>query len=323
MPFVEHSTYRPPPLLRNPHAQMVVASVLRAPRGVLYRRERFELPDGDFVMLDWATTPDSNRLAVLLHGLESSSMAPYMRGMVAALNRRHWDCLVINARGCGGGPNRLLRAYHSGETADPHAVIQAVRGRQRYEASALVGFSLGGNVALRYAAEHGRSLQGHVAGVAAVSVPCDLSGCAQKLDRPGNRLYTRRFLRTLLQKVHQKRDRFPDALDYERLLRSQTFAEFDGIYTAPVHGFSSAEDYWTRCSSITAIPEIAIPALLINAADDPFLTPDSHPIDFAKQSRTFTLDLPEHGSHVGFVPRNGMREYWHESRVAAFLERCL
>ena len=323
MPFTDPVAYTPAPPLRSAHLQMVIASLLRNPRGVLYQRQQLELPDGDFLSLDWLRGRRNDKLAILLHGLESSSYAPYMRGMVRALARRGWDCLVINARGCSGEPNRLLRAYHSGETCDPHHVIQHVRDAHDYNALALVGFSLGGNVALRYAAEHGRSLLNRVAAVVAVSAPCDLLSCARKLDMPANRIYTMRFLRTLVRKLEHKRTLFPEALDYEPILASRTFAEFDGLYTAPVHGFEGAVDYWTRCSSIHVLSEIAIPAILINAADDPFLTESCHPIQFARASSTFTLDLPAYGSHVGFVACNRLGEYWHESRICDYLEAQL
>lgn len=296
--------------------------MLRNPKGVLYSRENIELPDGDFVSIDWFKTVSARRLAVLLHGLESSSKAPYIRGMVKALSRRDWDCVVINARGCGGEANRLLRAYHSGETNDPHYVINHIGKHHRYEAITLIGFSLGGNVALRYAVEYGASGNNPVAAVAAVSVPCDLASCAKQLDLPQNRIYTQRFLRTLVQKLKHKQRLFPDALDYEPILASKTFAEFDGLYTAPVHGFDCALDYWQSCSSLNVIGDIKMPALLINAIDDPFLTESCHPVDIARNSANFTLDLTARGSHVGFVTLNRDDEYWHETRVCEFLEQA-
>jgi predicted alpha/beta-fold hydrolase len=188
MPLTEPDNYHPPLPLRNPHLQMIVASVLRHPHDVLYEREQLELPDGDFIALDWLRQTHARRLAVLLHGLESSSRAPYMCGIVSALHRRGWDCVVINARGCSGEPNRLLRAYHSGETSDPNHAIEHIRANHNYFAIAMIGFSLGGNVALRYAGEHGKALINQVAAVAAVSVPCELVGCAQKLDLLANRI---------------------------------------------------------------------------------------------------------------------------------------
>ena len=316
MPLVR-STYTPPRGFQNPHLQTIFAGRLRRVEGVRYRRERIETPDGDFLDLDISHV-GADRAAVISHGLEGSADRAYVRGMVRTLNRRGWDAVAWNFRGCSGEPNRRLRLYHSGATEDLDAVVQhALRG---YAHVALVGFSLGGNLTLKYLGERGDAVDARVARAVALSVPVDLAASSLALARWENGLYMRYFLRSLRRKVHVKAQQFPGEISTAGLARIRDFRGFDDRYTAPLHGFEDAEDYWQRSSSKRFIGGIRIPTLLVNAADDPFLAPACYPTEAARRSEHFWLETPAHGGHVGFVTFGGDGEYWSERRAAAFLD---
>lgn len=285
---------------------------------VHYARERITTPDDDVLDLDWSRA-GARRVAILSHGLEGSSERGYMRGMAHALNRAGWDALAWNFRGCAGEPNRTLRFYHSGATDDLHTVIQHVISTGRYDSIALIGFSLGGNITLKYLGERGTDLDPAIAGGIAFSVPCDLRSSAMRLAHPANSIYMRRFLATLRQKVREKMKLMPGSLHDAGLDDISTFQEFDDAYTAPLHGFRDAEDYWHQCSSRRYLEGIRLPALLVNAKDDPFLAPECFPVKEARSSPYLFLEIPSSGGHVGFLGRDATNRYWMEARAVAFL----
>lgn len=314
MPLVP-STYRAPAFLRGGHLQTIHPALCRRVPVVTTCRERLELPDGDFLDLDWAGQ-GSDRLVILSHGLEASSKAPYIQGMAGALHRRGWDVLAWNCRGCSGEPNRLPRAYHSGASEDLHEVVRhalAVHPARRID---LVGFSLGGNMTLKYLGERSPSPRIHRA--VAFSVPCDLACSSARLGEALNWPYMERFLRSLRAKIREKHGRFPGLIDIAGIGQVRNFQQFDDRYTAPLHGFRDASDYWARSSSRQFLPHIPIPSLLVNAANDPFLGPGCFPRDEAVASELFHLEIPEDGGHCGFS--SGDRESWTEQRAAEFLE---
>jgi len=278
------------------------------------RRERLDLPDGDFLDLDWAEQ-GRDRLVILSHGLEANSHATYIQGMAAALQRRGWDVLAWNCRGCSGEPNRLLPFYHSGATEDLHHVITHALAVHPARKVDLVGFSLGGNMTLKYLGERAVSPRLHRA--VAFSVPCDLACSSLRLSSWTTRLYMDRFLRCLRAKLVAKQPHFPDQIDLRGIGKVRNFRQFDDRFTAPLHGFKDAEDYWARASSRPFLPAIRIPALLVSAANDPFLGPGCYPHEEAEQSPHFFLEVPLEGGHVGFSTTHG--EYWSESRAAEFL----
>lgn len=317
MPLIAQSTYRPPRGLSNGHLQTIVAQLRRIP-SFEYRRERITTPDDDFLDLDWAEKGNS-RLAILSHGLEGNTQRKYIVGMARALQRRGWDALAWNYRSCSDEPNRKLRSYHSGETGDLHTVILHALERGQYSKLALIGFSLGGNITLKYLGEQGGRLHPAIHRAVAFSAPVDLESSAHQLARPSSRLYMRRFLRSLKQKVQAKKQLFPGRIDDTDFDRIKTFFEFDNRYTAPIHGFKDAHDYFARCSSRQFLPEIRIPALLVNAQNDPFLARPSFPYEEARGSAHFYFEAPASGGHTGFVAFNREREYWSESRAAQFL----
>ena len=320
MPVVA-SRFQPPPWLRNAHLQTVWAVWARRGIRLYYERERLELPDGDFLDLDWSRAGHHDRLAILSHGLESDSSAGYVRGMAAALNAAGWDALAWSFRGCGPEPNRLLRFYHSGETGDLGRVV--AHAAWTYRQVILIGFSLGGNLTLKYLGE-ARPHPAVVGGVA-ISAPVDLASSAGRLDRQrGNRIYLRRFLRTLIAKVEAKALVFPGEIDTAGIRRIRSFQEFDDRYTARLHGFRDAADYWAKASARPFLPRIDLPALLLNARDDPFLAPECFPTEEAGASAHFFLEAPAHGGHVGFIEgwrRRGPN--WLERRTVEFLSMGL
>ena len=320
MPLIAASAYRPPSLITNGHLQTILPSLLRRVDGVTYGRERINTPDDDFLDLDWSRRR-ADRLVVLCHGLEGSTRAAYMKGMVRVFSRAGWDALGINFRGCSGMPNRRLRSYHSGDSADLATVLQHVRRIAAYSTIGLVGFSLGGNLVLKYLGERGGDLDTAIRWAAAVSVPCDLKAGAIAMARPACRLYMFRFMRSLTAKVRDKAIQSNGWLRAGDFRGLRTFREFDDRYTAPAHGFKDAEEYWRRCSARFFIDRIRIPTLLINARNDPFLAPECYPVALARRSDRFYLEIPASGGHVGFIPPRLQDDFWHEKRVLDFATR--
>lgn len=310
---VHPSAYQAPLFLRRGHAQTILGALAPAWARPVFAQETLSLPDGDRLHLGWLRGGRA-RLVILSHGLEGSMRASYIRGMAAACSRAGWDVLAWDYRGCGGRPNLLPRSYHSGESGDLGSVI--AHAAPGYAALALVGFSLGGNITLKYLGES--APHPAVRAAAAVSAPVDLASSAAALDdRPGNRLYQRRFLRSLLAKAEEKARRFPAALPPGRLDGIRSIRDFDERFTAPLHGFRDAADYYARASSLPHLPAIRTPALLLNAADDPLLAPPSYPGGVAAENAALHLEMPDHGGHVGFLTP-GLRR-WHERRVLDFL----
>jgi predicted alpha/beta-fold hydrolase len=313
--------YRPPRLLANGHLQTVYPTLFRRPGGISYRRERMETDDGDFIDLDWsASASPSRRVAIISHGLEGHTRRAYVLGMARALNRAGWDVLAWNQRGCSGEPNRTFRFYHNGVTDDLQRVIDHAKATGRYDEAALVGFSLGGNLTLLHLGQQGERIDPLVSRAVAISVPCDLAASADEIARWQNRLYLKRFLIDLHVKIRWKMERFPELIDDDGYDRIRDFHDFDDRYTAPVHGFRDAADYWARCSCKPHIPRIAVPTLIVNARNDPFLPPSCYPVAEAKANPMVTLLIPERGGHVGFVSFNRQGCYWSEEVALRFLE---
>lgn len=318
MPLIENSPYQAPAWLPGGHLQTIFPALFRRVRPLLHRTERLELPDGDFLDLEWHGH-SSPRLAILSHGLEASTQTGYIQGMAAALIRRGWDVLAWNFRGCSPEPNRLLRMYHSGETGDFHAVICHALGNHPASTIDLVGFSLGGNLTLKYLGERAASLNPRLHRAVVFSVPCDLACSSHQLSLPTNRLYMERFLQTMRAKLRAKNARFPGQLDLAGLEKIRTFHEFDDRFTAPIHGFRGAADYWARSSSRPFLPTIQRPTLLVSAGNDPFLGPGCYPREEAAASDFLHLEIPASGGHVGFPASRNHGEYWPETRAAEFL----
>ncbi len=321
MPLLS-SDYVAPALLRGGHLQTLYASLARRVDFTYAWRERIATPDGDFLDLDWASA-STERVAILTHGLEGSSHRRYMRGMARALHRRGWNVVAWNLRGCSGTPNRQMRTYHSGATGDLARVVDHVLATGRYAAAALVGFSLGGNLTLKYLGERAGAVDPRIGGAVAFSTPVDLKGSARVLARPSNRHYTHYFLQSLRAKIRAKKQQWPHRVDDVPLNFLRSLTDFDDYYTAPLNGFENALDYYRRASSKPLLGAIRVPTLLVNAANDPFLAPSCYPRELAREHPHLTLEVPAQGGHVGFVSFATDGTYWSERRAAAFLHRAV
>ncbi len=316
MPVVE-STYRAPLLLGNRHVQTCLPTLFRKVEGVAYEREQLALPDGAFLHLDWSRI-GSRRLAVLSHGWEGHTRRCYMLGMVRALNRAGWDCLCWQFRWCGGVTNRTPACTHNGSVDDVRAVVDHGLASGTYDTAALVGFSMGGNLNLNYLARDPDRVPSVVRASVGFSVPVDLESCSRSLMQPANALYRRRFFHALCGKIHRMAAAFPGQVDATGVEEITDFAVFDDRYTAPLHGFADGADYRRRASSLPILHQIRVPSLIVNAANDSFLSPACYPYPVCEANPNLFLEVPSTGGHCGFVDfRDG--EYWSEVRAREFL----
>ena len=318
MPIVAPSSYQPPIYLRSGHLQTIFPSLFRRFDVKQYQRERIETEDGDFLDLDWSKV-GSPRLGIISHGLEGNSHRPYAVGMARKLNQNGWDALAWNYRSCSGEINRRLRFYHNGSIDDLDTVIQHVLRHPYYEKIVLIGFSLGGNLTLVYLGSHDSDPPPQIAGATVFSVPCDLAASAEVLAGIECKLYMRNFLSSLHQKIREKMIVMPNQIHDHGFHRIKNFKDYDEKYTAPLHGFKSAEDYWEKCSSLAYIPNIRIPTLVVNALDDPFLADECYPAGAAADHPYVYLETPTSGGHVGFMQFNGDKSYWSENRAMEFI----
>lgn len=299
-PAATVDAYRAPAWLPGGNLQTIYTSLfVRVPQ-VDYQRERLELPDGDFLDFDWIKGEPGAPVVVLFHGLEGGSASFYARDLMHSLKARGWHGVVAHFRGCSGEDNRLPRAYFAGDSADIETMLRHVKSRHPDAPLYAVGVSLGGNALLKWLGENGTAAESRVARAAAVSAPVDLTAAGYALDRGFNRaVYTARFLTTLKAKALRKAEKFPGLLDAEAIAAATSFREFDTLVTAKLHGYLDADDYWARVSSKPLLNAIAIPTLVINARNDPFLPAGALP-DPAGVSPAVTLDQPETGGHVAF-----------------------
>jgi predicted alpha/beta-fold hydrolase len=319
--------FRPAWWLRNPHAQTIWSKFARRTPLPPSRRERWELRDGDFLELQRMEGGGDRPRLLLLHGLEGSPRSHYVRGFFTEAARRGWAADLLIFRSCGDEPNRLLRSYHSGETGDVDYVVRRLVAAEPGRPLVLAGVSLGANVLLKWLGERGDMVPREVARAAAISTPFDLARGSRFLERGFSRVYARHFLGTLKAKAREKLARFPGTIAWDRVAAVRTIWDFDDVATAPVHGFRDAPDYYARSSSIRFLAGIAIPTLLLSAADDPFLP--SEVLDevraIAARNAHFTVEFSEHGGHVGFVSGAlpWRPAFYAEARAVEFLEAGL
>lgn len=324
-------SFQPAPWLPGPHLQTLFAPLLRRAPHLARQRERLYLADGDFLDLDWfGPACDEIPCVILLHGLTGSSSSLYVLGQQRALAARGWRSVAVNWRGCSGEPNALPRGYHSGASEDLAEVVTALRRRLPETPLAAAGFSLGGNVLLKYLGEQGPDcpLQAAVA----VSVPYRLDQSADRLQQGFSRVYQARFMREMLEYVAAKQRRFAEQ-GREAELASlaalgpleglATFWDFDERVTAPLHGYASARDYYRQCSSRFFLDRISVPTLLVQSLDDPFVAPQSLPTA-ADLPASVTFELHPRGGHVGFVGGTPWQpRYYLEERLPAWLADVL
>lgn len=319
MPLIEKSTYDKPPFyLFNPHLETIVPSAFRRVDLPPYERERITTPDDDFLDLDWLKR-DSKQLVVISHGLEGSSMRPYVRGMARAFYGDGWDVLAWNCRTCSGELNKARRMYHHGVSDDLQAVVNHALQAGGYDKVVLTGFSMGGSITLKYLGEYSAELPAQLYRAVVFSVPCNLGDSARELSRRGNGFYRKRFLRKLGRKIKAKADQMPGIIDCAGYDKVKHFADFDNRFTAPLNGFRDAEDFYRQASANTYLPEINLPTLIVNAKNDPMLPESCYPVSLARKHKYVYLEVPEYGGHVGFTLA-GQSANWAETRALQFVK---
>jgi uncharacterized protein len=309
--------YKRPRILFNNHLETVYPAIFRnVSLAKKYERERLILKDGDFLDLDWVKI-NSQRLVIVSHGLEGNTNRGYIIGIVNAFLAKGFDCLAWNYRGCSEEMNWNLKFYHSGATDDLDEVINHAIKKNAYTEIVLIGFSLGGNLTLKYLGE--RKVVGLIRKAVVFSVPCHLHSSCLQLSTGANRIYSNRFLKSLKNKIRSKAQKFVQ-LDVSKLERVGSLIEFDNNFTAPLHGFANAIDYYQKSSSIQFLKSIETPTLLVNAANDPFLSRECFPVDLLRNHKYVKIEIPEKGGHVGFTlfSQNGL--YWSELRALDFIQ---
>jgi predicted alpha/beta-fold hydrolase len=311
---MEVGEYHPPLLLFNRHLETIYPALFRRVKIGELQRERIATPDHDFLDIDWLLS-SGKKLVIVSHGLEGNSRRAYVLGMMKAFYQQGYSALSWNYRGCGEQMNQQLRFYHSGATDDLESLV-AHSIQKGFEEIYVIGFSLGGNLTLKYLGEQGTGIPSQVKGGVAFSVPLNLDSSCVQISKSSNFLYSRRFLNSLKKKIVSK-SRLMKGLDIEGIERVNNLRDFDDRYTAPLHGFGDANTYYKACSSLYFIDSIAVPTLVVNARNDPFLAADCFP--GASKSKHVHFVYPKHGGHCGFARfgQNGL--YWSEATALKFI----
>ncbi|RZS99126.1 YheT family hydrolase [Aquimarina brevivitae] len=315
MPIL-NSTYTPPRWLRNGHIATLYTHFFRKVTEVSYERERLELSDGDFIDLDWSYTKNTEKkgIVLIIHGLEGNSQRPYMLGMVDSCTKNGFDAVAMNLRACSGSPNRLYASYYGGSTADVQKVLQHI-SKKSYERINLVGFSLGGNILLKFLGEKYPEVS-LINSSAAFSAPIDLYDSVLEISKTKNYLYAKRFVNHLKVKLHQKSLKFPEHITKDQINKCVSLIDIDNLYTSKAHGFTDAMEYYSQCSAKNNLLNITTPTLLINAIDDPFLGTACYPKAAAATNKNFFLEIPKYGGHVGFMQKTA--QSYLEKRALEF-----
>jgi predicted alpha/beta-fold hydrolase len=318
MPILQRSSYpRPPRYQFNGHLQTVLPAIFRKVEQP-YERERLRLADGDVLHLDWVDK-GSRQLAILTHGLEGNSDRPYMKGMARFFAEQGWDVLAWNCRTCTGEMNEQLRLYNHGDIDDIGAVIDHALGRKNYEEVALIGFSMGGSILLKYLGVHGKDVPEPIRTGIAFSSPCDLEASVQALELPGNKFYKQRFLNSLRPKIEAKAERYPDVIDATNFDRIREWRDFDTFFSAPISGYRDADDFYEQASAKNFMAGTDRRVLVVNAQNDPILLPACSPVEVCEKHPSIFLEQPAKGGHVGFdLPRNPWA--WSELRALEFIQ---
>ncbi|WP_333608420.1 hydrolase [Arsukibacterium sp.] len=324
---VVHTPFQPAWWLKHAHLQTIFAKYLSPKQRLNTVAEMFNLPDGDELQLNWLhsnTASADKPLLILLHGLAGDINSHYIQAMLAQCQRLNWSAVLLHFRGCNGKPNKLPRAYHSGDTADAALVIAEIQRRYPQQPLVAVGYSLGGNVLLKYCGEQGAA--NPLSAAIAVCPPLSLSACAKRINSGSSKLYQRyllgRLKRSTLLKLKQFTD-FPLPLTPEQVQGFASIEQFDEHYTAPVHGFKNAQDYYQQASGKAFLRHIQIPTLIIHAKDDPFLSDEVIPTP-AELSPYVQYELTSGGGHVGFVYGSPLKpQFWLNQRIPAFIKQQL
>ncbi|SEK71360.1 hypothetical protein SAMN04487910_0930 [Aquimarina amphilecti] len=318
MPLAK-STYIPPYFFKNGHFSTIYPNLLRKVNGIQQTRERVELPDGDFIDIDWSypsNTEATKKVAILIHGLEGNAQRQYIAGLARHLNNNSWDVAAVNLRNCSGEVNRLYRSYNAGVTDDLNLIVKHVI-EKNYDSISLCGFSLGGNITLKYLGEKKPPKQ--IISAVVVSVPCDLYDSLKEINKPKNFIYQQRFIKSLKIKLHERQKVFPNQISKSDINDCKSLIDIDNLYTSKAHGYVDAIDYYTKCSSKQFLKDIQVPTLIINAKNDSFLGNACYPIEEAKENINLFLETPRFGGHVGFYLRGQI--YYNEHKTVEFLNK--
>lgn len=315
--MIRKSPFKPGWWLSNPHLQTIWQTFFRRHPDIVTQRERLVLPDGDFIDLDWAGY-EGGPIVLVLHGIAGNIDSAYAKGILRAIADRNWCGIFMHFRGCSGEPNRLPRWYHSGETADLQTVIDELRKRYPKKQIAAIGFSMGGNVLLKWLGETGNN--NPLIGAVAVSVPYELEKAADHINKGIFRIYQWWLLREIRELLIKKSNHLKTTeLKVEEITTINSFWDFDNKVTAPLHGFENAHDYYQKSSARQYLEKVAIPTLLLHSSDDPFMTQDVI-ANATELSPYITLELSDSGGHVGFIEGTPWKpKYWLETRIPDFL----
>ncbi|MDT0538468.1 alpha/beta fold hydrolase [Croceitalea sp. P059] len=318
MPLVP-SNYKPPFPFRNGHFSTIYSGVFRKISGLVQKRERIETPDYDFLDLDWSESVlPTKKVVLLFHGLEGDAQRHYIAGSAKKFTQNGFDTCAVNLRSCSGQLNRLYRSYHSGATEDVVCVVEHILKNKSYDEIYLMGFSLGGNLILKYLGE-GNHIPNHIKAAVGVSVPCSLKSACDELLNSKNVLYSKRFKKHLIAKLWQKQKLFPDRITTTEISSIHTLKDFDDIYTSQAHGFKDALDYYEKCSCKQFLPQIKIPSLVLNAKNDSFLGDACYPFNEADSNKNLFLEVPDFGGHVGFWGKQNSS--YAEQQALDFMKR--
>ncbi|MES2331756.1 MAG: alpha/beta fold hydrolase [Bacteroidota bacterium] len=323
MPVLPNPSFKTPFWQFGGHLQTIFPSLFRKVNFRYQQRERLELPDDDFVDLDWHFIgSERKKLVIITHGLEGDSQRHYVMGMAKIFTENGYDALGWNCRSCSGELNRLPRFYHHGDASDLRYVIAHAIQTYGYEEIVLVGFSMGGSLSLRAIAEYPDSVPSQIKKVIGFSVPCDLLSSVKILSESTNKIYSTRFLRKLGEKIKQKEKLFPTLISHEGYKKIKHFVDFDNRYTAPLHGFTDAYDFYTRASVKPFLLNIRIPSLIVQAKNDSFLSAECFCYDEANNNENLFMETPDKGGHCGFMLA-GSEYSWAELRALEFAEGTL
>ncbi|WP_026450990.1 YheT family hydrolase [Aequorivita capsosiphonis] len=320
MPLIS-SKFEPSLPFRNAHFSTIYSAKFRPSPTIIQERARIQLPDGDFLDIDWTFAKNpSQKVAILLHGLEGNAQRTYIKGQAKVLNEAGWNIAAVNFRGCSGEANLSYQSYNAGKTDDLEAVVNAVLEKERFNEIALVGFSLGGNLLLKYLGER-ESVPKEIKKAVSISTPLSLKGSLESLNQFENWVYRSSFLVNLRKKYKVKMQDFPEQMTTADYNKITSLLEFDNVYTAPAHGFKDAYDYYEKNSSLQFLPKIQIPVYILNAKNDSFLSAECYPTELASRMKNLHLEVSKYGGHVGFHKTNKL--YYSEARTLAFLNELI
>ncbi len=316
MPLIS-SKYEPSLIFRNAHISTIYSAKFRPTPDLVQQRERVHLPDGDFLDIDWSfTEKPSPKVAILLHGLEGNAQRTYIKGQAKVLNKAGWNIAAVNFRGCSGEANLSFQSYNAGKTDDLEAVVNMILEKDKFNEIALVGFSLGGNLLLKYLGER-ETFPKQIKKAVSISTPLSLKGSLESLSLFENWVYRSSFLINLRKKYKEKMKDFPEKMTTSDYNKITSLLEFDNVYTAPAHGFKDAYDYYEKNSSLQFLPNIQIPIYILNAENDSFLSAECYPAELASKMKNLHLEISKYGGHVGFHKTNEL--YYSEARSLEFL----